>query len=459
MTRFQHLNVPLHWEQYWTKYPEGYTILEALINWVSQVDSMVDNVNNWNIYLDKFVKDFDKELQDTVTDILTEWQDSGFLNIVINEALQTQIDSVEKRVDNATRNVFNVMDAPYNAKGDGVTDDSAAIMQAVADWEAYGLEGGILEIPSGRYAIATPIDLALHFTKSAPYQRKIFNMSLDAELIALTNMQYMINIEATSEFLCSTFHIGSLNMIGYAGDCLRVRNANDSYFKITQCIMANGTGIRVDSSGNPAHGVFNNIWDIQKVGDNSTGMEIVGSDVIHPYGFQGNLLRIAQIFTNTNGLIVDSQGPGNSVLNTFHIGVAEFNGAGIIDKQGSNSYFIGNTNENTNGGFVLPAGAKGIPFIHGVLHDGIFLNGQLGRVVNLGAPVGALPAPAVPPHGVKISNPFTQDVRIFIKGLGLAAVYIGDNLTLQTEGMFILKAGEHIQLSYTEAPEWAWFGM
>lgn len=90
--KFNHLNVPSHWQNYWTRYPEGHTILEALISWVSQVDSMVDNVNEWNDYLDGFVESFDSKLHGTVTDILNDWQHTGFLKLIINEALQWQLD-------------------------------------------------------------------------------------------------------------------------------------------------------------------------------------------------------------------------------------------------------------------------------------------------------------------------------------------------------------------------------
>lgn len=90
---FKHLNVPDGWERYFTKYPQGMTILEALFEWVSQVDSMVDNINMWNEYLDNFVATFDKELQNTVTDTLSDWQNSGFLDVVISEALQWELDN------------------------------------------------------------------------------------------------------------------------------------------------------------------------------------------------------------------------------------------------------------------------------------------------------------------------------------------------------------------------------
>ena len=89
--KFNHLNIPPTWQHYWTKYPEGYTILEALLNWVNQVNSMVDNINDWNKYLDDFVQTFDTKLQITVTDILKEWQESGFLQVIIDEALETKM--------------------------------------------------------------------------------------------------------------------------------------------------------------------------------------------------------------------------------------------------------------------------------------------------------------------------------------------------------------------------------
>lgn len=95
--KFNHLKVPSHWQHYWTRHPEGYTIMEALISWVSQVDSMTDNINDWNVYLDEFVADFDTELQNTVTTILEEWNASGFLQELINTFTNERIDSVEDR--------------------------------------------------------------------------------------------------------------------------------------------------------------------------------------------------------------------------------------------------------------------------------------------------------------------------------------------------------------------------
>lgn len=112
--RFNHLNVPDQWNQYFTKYPQGYTILEALLNWVQQVDDMVDNQNQLNTTvegyrteLDEFINRFDPRLQEEVTKILSEWQESGFLDIVIDQALQTQIDDVAAQLAQVATNIMN----------------------------------------------------------------------------------------------------------------------------------------------------------------------------------------------------------------------------------------------------------------------------------------------------------------------------------------------------------------
>lgn len=105
--KFNHLNVPDSYRHYWTRYPEGYTILEALLSWVKQVDDMTDNVNKWNEYLEDFVNTFDKDLQNKVKDILSEWQQSGFLEVVVSEALETQYREMDNRLTAQMEQIAN----------------------------------------------------------------------------------------------------------------------------------------------------------------------------------------------------------------------------------------------------------------------------------------------------------------------------------------------------------------
>lgn len=88
---FEHLDIPKQWQHYWTKYPEGYTMMEALIKWVSQVDKMTDNVNDWNKYLDEFVNTFDKNLQTKVRLTLAELKKDGTLASIINQTVFADI--------------------------------------------------------------------------------------------------------------------------------------------------------------------------------------------------------------------------------------------------------------------------------------------------------------------------------------------------------------------------------
>lgn len=83
---FKHLHYPDQWKRYWSAYPEGFTILEALTQWVKQVNGMIDNVNDWNKYLDEFVKTYDKGVQDKVRTLMEKWKEDGTLKYVLEEA-------------------------------------------------------------------------------------------------------------------------------------------------------------------------------------------------------------------------------------------------------------------------------------------------------------------------------------------------------------------------------------
>lgn len=85
--RFNHLTVPTYWEQFWTRYPEGYTLLEALLNWVGQVDKLTDNVNDWNDYLEEFTRQYDEDVQKKVDEILKQWKEDGTLDDILNHAI------------------------------------------------------------------------------------------------------------------------------------------------------------------------------------------------------------------------------------------------------------------------------------------------------------------------------------------------------------------------------------
>lgn len=93
---FNHLNLPETWQEYFSKYPNGLSLLEALIQWVSQVDDMVDVMNNWTNYLESFTQQFDAKLQSTVETTLQEWIASGFFQVIIDQVIGDQMAEVRK---------------------------------------------------------------------------------------------------------------------------------------------------------------------------------------------------------------------------------------------------------------------------------------------------------------------------------------------------------------------------
>ena len=54
--------------------------------------------------------------------------------------------------------VINVKDAPYNAKGDGITDDTAAIQKALSQ---YPNGNKIIYLPKGTYLVSDKLKMVL----------------------------------------------------------------------------------------------------------------------------------------------------------------------------------------------------------------------------------------------------------------------------------------------------------
>lgn len=126
MTRFNHLKVPDQYNQYFTKYPQGYTILEALLNWVQQVDDMIDQLN--------LNSDQVANLQSYVDNSLDEMLSAGKLNALLEDVRRLYI---ENEGETSTEYAFEIANFGNTA---GTLDRRAFVIHHYNDGEMAVLD-------------------------------------------------------------------------------------------------------------------------------------------------------------------------------------------------------------------------------------------------------------------------------------------------------------------------------
>lgn len=140
--KFNLLEIPQQWQEYWTKYPHGYTIIEAITSWVNETNPIIDRMNYWEDYLQKYVEEFDTELQGKVEATLTAWQDSGFLEVIVNAALTTRMDTLEGQFTTqagelgALQTEFATLQTNFNGVTDGFNTLSSDFTSLGNDFQA-----------------------------------------------------------------------------------------------------------------------------------------------------------------------------------------------------------------------------------------------------------------------------------------------------------------------------------
>ena len=125
--QFDYLFLTPQWlKEYHTKYPHGMSVLENIIEWVNQVNKLIDWANM---------------SPEKMEQILEEWNENGKLNYVINEALKTGLNDIN----------INVKDFSSLNSGNWSVPIQAAIDLA------YSLNGGTVLLPTGVYNYSSDI--------------------------------------------------------------------------------------------------------------------------------------------------------------------------------------------------------------------------------------------------------------------------------------------------------------
>ncbi len=247
MAKFNKLDVPHQWKDEFTKYPHGYTIFEALCKWVKQVDNMVDNINNWNDYLDNFVTNFEFELQEEVQSIITRWQEEGLLDDIIGSVLNTELDNVktqlvqtQTQLEGLEVNVITVGVYP----NDGI-DHTSELRQLLST-------GVIPVFPSGRYIISDEL-----LFKHGQGIRTVGKVTFDGTNFIGANGKSVIRVTNNGNdytplpSLASELNKGS-NVITFSsshglkeGDIISIYNPTDFSWASNRAYLRKGEYVRV----------------------------------------------------------------------------------------------------------------------------------------------------------------------------------------------------------------------
>lgn len=167
--------------------------------------------------------------------------------------------------------VFNVQAAPYGAKGDGASDDTAAVQRAIAAANAAG--GGIVYFPHGTYLLVFT-NVASQFLLTPGANVMLWGAGTDATILRASGVTNGGNCAVihTPNNGCAIYDLTlDLNSIARAGG---IRTDANQFFKLMRCkvenesstlgvigaLYLNGTDFEVCDN------VFSNCWAVGGAG-------------------------------------------------------------------------------------------------------------------------------------------------------------------------------------------------
>lgn len=194
--KFNHLNVPEHWQHYWSRYPEGYTILEALISWVSQVDDMVDNLNLTLEQVNKLQKWFDTlDVVPVIEDIINNKFSDGTIYDLINK------DIFDTKADKTALNTLTGVVGGKIGRGEVVWSD---ITQEVRDIFLGSVPPAIV----GKDSV-TPETIV----RGAVLNNKVKPKTLSLDRMAFSNVLGAIPINFASGYLAPEQTVSDIELM------------------------------------------------------------------------------------------------------------------------------------------------------------------------------------------------------------------------------------------------------
>lgn len=122
---------------------------------IQYLKDTMQNLEDWNVWLEDFVETFDTTLQNTVREKIQEMYDSGKIAELTAEILnvvQGQIDSIEDQIDTLGVDIDILKDRvfanplDYGAFGDGVSNDTLPIQNCLNENDTVFIPNGVYNV-------------------------------------------------------------------------------------------------------------------------------------------------------------------------------------------------------------------------------------------------------------------------------------------------------------------------
>jgi hypothetical protein len=251
-------------------------------------------------------------------------------------------------------------DAPaaLQAVADAVCDgtaDEVELNAAISSIVSGAVSASLLVLP-GTYSVAAGWDL----TPLADVAGRVLVDARGSILEAAADMTDMVSLAQTAghELFQATILLGAIDgkkATRTVGAGVHLRRTNDSVIEVGIIHDVSGYGFKADQAGVSDIGCFNNRITIDAIRSCSTfGFYGVGGTNV--FGFEGNVIRVGQVWDNGNGFVMGANTDENIRFNTIIASPIEHNGYGIYDRGGGNTWIVNNLNANSTAGIGCPAG-------------------------------------------------------------------------------------------------------
>jgi len=340
----------------------------------------------------------------------------------------------------------------FNAAGDGVTDDTAAITNWIAAVISRGPTGFL---PAGTYKCTSPLVFLLN---SAPTTGCTFTGDgVGRSIIDVTSVPVspQVLLSTTSSATGSDYF--KMTDIGLYGNTtgvvcqvgsetfsdpvnepvldLLVLNFNtaDTAQAVELNFVLNGNLRLIADVGGDGKGLTMNQCCFNTLQGSYSA--ILGTGIHLTDGFNyGNVFLSPDLENVTNCVVIDG---ANCVNNTFIGGTWSYTGAGIVATAGGANRIV---NPNPN------------PPSPGTLAG--FMGSTVGVLIE--SPLFAVSTPAVAASGASVTNTTGQRVQVLIWG-GTVSSIIANGLGIGVSGgTFIVNPGESLGVNYSSKPTWHW---